>query len=509
MLQNYRAPFLYILSGIIIKMSEGSLEQREHDPFWEVQRNGNYIYHYCAIPSNSCSKVIVCLWKSHSPGPLCHYKGLPVIYVPVYEHLFTDWKADDEYLLLNVPCETLQERGRHVKELIRKVQASLFQRHSNAIIIKPKLVKNMDDVMIEVGVICKGFIPVGENCIPKFIEGVKTCVSQVWIEFCGMPQLKECRPVVSGCAFSPEPASHLSLDEGSPMYYGTFGGFLTFSNTTYGVTCGHCLTDENHIMYSRGTNVNQPSSFTSFLYDLHKLHVYDDFQNLGKIRGKQIALRSGLNDIVEGGNTSNESVLADLKSRSQVISVIEGGMFGPLQNDDDLWIDYGLVKLAPNSAIQPTSSFGGLLSSPSLHLDLSNGQDIIASSASTDSTFTHSLRIYGQGATSRSMCIGTLDSIEGESFVRIGIELESQQANTFHCFLSNSLSPFNKGDSGTWLWTGNWQTSEESDEATNKKIIGMGFAQATFRDREVTCILPIKDILVHSLATLQQQANEA
>jgi hypothetical protein len=278
------------------------------------------------------------------------------------------------------------------------------------------------------------------------------------------------------------------------MYNGTHKG------STYGVTCGHCLTDENHIMYPKETTVNQPSPFTSFLLHLHLADAYDHFVTLKELSGRKVAVERGL----DNSGLERESVIDSLKSRSKVIGVIEGGRFGPLESSS-LWMDYGLVKIDSELEIQPTISvlLGGL-SSPPLHLDLDN--DIIDSSVSLDSAFNHTLLVYGQGATSREVSAGYLGEIEGETFVRV-ITLQSEA--TYHCFLTDSVSPFNKGDSGTWFWTCNWGDSGESDEEENKRIIGMGFAIVTFKDRQVTCILPIKEILSHSLATLQKQTKSS
>jgi hypothetical protein len=481
-------------------------EDEEGEPFAQVQRNERYVYHYLAIPEHSCSRVIVCLWNSLTPGPLHVCSGLPVIYVPLAKHVFNDWHKPP--VPLELPSTTLIQKGNYVKEVIRRTQGSLFQLHSNVVLVRPRVLKM--DVVIEVGVICKGFLPIGEGAIPQVIEGVETCVSQVWVELRGKNQLKKCRPLISGCAFSPQPASLLSLEKNSFFYYGTVGGFLTYNDNIYGVTCGHCLTDENRVMYNNGTKVHQPSSFTSFLYDLHVLECHDDFESWEDIQGKKEALRYGLNVIKDSLHINNKLQVDDndafrhLEDRCEIVGEIEAGLFGcPLGSST--WTDYGLIKLGPDVDVQPNLTvLGGYVSSPPLHLLLDENE--INSATSCDSDFQHPMRVYGQGATSRRVSAGFLEPIEGESFVRdITIDSKGSSTNVFHCFLSHSISPFNKGDSGTWFWTCNWKSKEESNEEDNKKIIGMGFAIATFQDKEMTCILSMKEVLLHSSAALQNK----
>jgi hypothetical protein len=81
--------------------------------------------------------------------------------VPSAKHLFNDWYKPP--VPLELPSTTLIQKGNYVKEVIRRTQGSLFQLHSNVVLVKPRVLKM--HVVIEVGVICKEFLPIGEDAM--------------------------------------------------------------------------------------------------------------------------------------------------------------------------------------------------------------------------------------------------------------------------------------------------------------------------------------------------------
>lgn len=260
-----------VLLGIIDILRKDNVDEDETPlvDFDKILCSSNYIAHFVATHNDFSSRVIVVAWKSEKPGPATCHDGMSVLYVHHHSTMgdVSGWctPSQERENHQEVFKDDL-EKTKHVNSIIESHNELLFKSHSNIVSIRCSNIlstSNNKYPCIEFVVLCKNFLPIQDKPFPKEIDGIQTCVSQGWAEYCGKLERGLMRPLKPGAGFAIGKEAHLILDshgDYTPIALCTIGGFYKSNGVTYGVTCGHCIqrSDEKESFHSKKSPVFQP-----------------------------------------------------------------------------------------------------------------------------------------------------------------------------------------------------------------------------------------------------------
>lgn len=447
--------------------------------------DSNYITHYTASHKDFSSLVIVVVWKSNIPGLFVVYDGLPLLYVhhasPAED--FNDWKELEQN---NPPIQKLGEYtvdqlqdAIEIKKAIEKHYESLFKSHSNLVAIRPSDQLNGTQV-IEFIVFAKNFIPsIDKTPLPRDLDGIPTRVSSGWVELCGRSEQSYHRPIRPGAGFAVGADAELNLDvpleNYNPPVIGTIGGLYRGKDGhTYGVTCGHCIRVNTHSndLQPTGSSIFQPCAMGLIINAASSIPgLLDAYDSHIHIKGYMGAMTWMLNNIQQYDINFTATLPLDSKCGD-----VHGGVLGPLNINDGLSVDVGLVKLSVLSAPEcgPSLKFSHLLS-PQLYLEGEDTSKILK----LDEFPRRKFDVYGRGARSIDTMRATVNPLQTEIYFRT-LTLDGL---VFKCIHAETDGNWNPGDSGTWCWT------EDS------KLVGMGMGYAHVGRVHYCCMLPMTEVV--------------
>jgi hypothetical protein len=460
----------------------------EDDEEEKLSSHPDYLHHYVAFHKDSISVVVIVLWRSGVPGSLTCYDGKPVLY---YHHQRRAIHVPNPTTWVNYAKEhgnspTVQDvdysdealhRAKGIDAVISKHQTQLFADHSNLVAVRP----SVHGEAIEFVVMCKNFIPVGENPLPIKIGSIQTSVCSGWFEMCGFHERRERRPVPPGAGFAAEQDAELNLGGGQfdykPPALCTLGGwFVENDDTIYGVSCGHCVADTGGNVYPSGTTIHQPCAMGLVInaasYDCDVMDAYDvDTRKIGHFD----AMTTVINKIEKFSMNTNTALTA-----ASICGELVNGVCGAFQTYSAM--DVGVIKM--NSIEECQMHIGlpeELAESPNLVLG-KGGTQILAIDEFPNEPFD----VFGKGARSAGMMRAVINPLQRGGYFRT-VEFES--GLIFRCIVANAGANWNPGDSGTWIWT------NPNEQIQNGKLVGMGIGVLIGPNNEnCCCMLPMDDV---------------
>jgi len=151
--------------------------------------------------------------------------------------------AHEHQRLMLLKYENLRKELLRATAVISQYEKILFRAHTNLVGIEPCWLgaDQYGSVVIRFIVVCKNYIPEGEEQLPTRLCAYSTRVRQGWFQFTagtGGLEIQSC--LKPGCAVSPEQTS--GRGEGSLSTFGTVGGYVTVKDKSYAVTVGHLFT---------------------------------------------------------------------------------------------------------------------------------------------------------------------------------------------------------------------------------------------------------------------------
>lgn len=463
----------------------GSEIEKETVDLQAVCLCSNYIAHYMAHHRDFSSVVIVVLWKSEIPGPSICHDGMPLLYV-YHRTPAEDFAAWGEFQHIHSMSHIREyssselQQSYEVKDIIERHQNRLFASHSNLVAIRSS--DPADKKSIEFVVLCKHFVPIADRePLPRDLDGIPTRVCSGWIEMCGRQEQLLQRPMRPGAGFAVGADASLNLEVSSkdyvPPVLATLGGWYVVNDSTFGVTCAHCI----NTVEKMGSLVYQPSAMGLIVNAASTFPgLLDGYDRVKSTNGNQHAMKWLITQI----NDNNSTFSAELPSEAKCGTVL-GGVLGPLNNGGPV-VDVAMVKLMepPEATCVSSFEFPGITSPP---LQLGDGATKILELGEFPR---RPFILYGRGARSASTMTATVNPLMSEIWFR-NIQPDRVGSLVFICIHAETQRNWNPGDSGTWCWT------------EDGMLVGMGMAYAHIDNRHYCCMLPMSNV-VAAIAQLME-----